>query len=79
MATVNDAKERILEKLATMDLDNMTLMDAGMYVDILKRITEIGEKSYADILKDTLETTRKSFAPCNEPVRLGMGLGGVKE
>ncbi len=79
MATVNDAKERILEKLATMDLDNMTLMDAGMYVDILKRITEIGEKSFADILKDTLETTRKSFTPCNEPVRLGMGLGGVKE
>lgn len=78
MATVNDAKERILEKLATMNLDSMTLAEAGMYVDILKRITEIGEKSYADILQETLETTRKSFNPCNEPVRLGMGLGGVK-
>ena len=78
MATVNEAKERILEKLATMDMDSMTLMDAGMYVDILKRITEIGEKSYTDILQETLEATRKSFAPCNEPVRLGIGLGGVK-
>lgn len=78
MATVNEAKERILEKLATMDMDSMTLMDAGMYVDILKRITEIGDKSYTDILQETLEATRKSFAPCNEPVRLGMGLGGVK-
>lgn len=78
MATINDAKERILEKLATMDLDSMTLMDAGMYVDILKRLTEIGEKSYTDILQETLEATRKSFAPCNEPVRLGMGLGGMK-
>lgn len=78
MATVNEAKERILEKLATMDMDSMTLMEAGMYVDILKRITEIGEKSYTDILQETLEATRKSFTPCNEPVRLGMGLGGVK-
>lgn len=78
MATINDAKEQILEKLATMDLDSMTLMDAGMYVDILKRLTEIGEKSYTDILQETLEATRKSFAPCNEPVRLGMGLGGMK-
>lgn len=78
MATINEAKNRILEKLATMDMDNMTLMDAGMYVDILKRLTEIGEKSYTDILQETLEATRKSFAPCNEPVRLGMGLGGVK-
>lgn len=78
MATVNEAKDRILEKLTAMDMDNMTLMDAGMYVDILKRITEIGEKSYTDILQETLEATRKSFAHCNEPVRLGMGLGGVK-
>ena len=78
MATVNEAKDRILERLATMDMDKMTLMDAGMYVDILKKITEIGEKSYADILQETLEATRKNFAPCNEPVRLGMGLGGVK-
>lgn len=78
MATVNEAKARILDKLATMDLDNMTLMDAGMYVDILKRITEIGEKSYADVIQETLEATRKSFSPCNEPVRLGVGLGGVK-
>lgn len=78
MATVNDAKARILDKLAEMDMDSMTLAEAGMYVDILKRITEIGEKSYTDILQETLEATRKSFSPCNEPVRLGMGLGGVK-
>ena len=78
MATVNEAKARILDKLATMDMDSMTLMEAGMYVDILKRITEIGEKSYTEILQETLEATRKSFNTGNEPVRLGMGLGGVK-
>ena len=78
MATVNDAKARILDKLAEINLDSMTLAEASMYVDILKRIAEIGEKSYADVLQEMLEATRKSFNPCNEPVRLGMGLGGMK-
>lgn len=42
MATVNDVKQKMLDKMYSMDLTHMTLMDAGQYVCILRSLNDIG-------------------------------------
>lgn len=62
MATINDIKSKMLDKMAAMDLDKMTLMDANQYVDILRKISEIGEKTYPEIMAEALTN---GFNGCN--------------
>ena len=62
MATITDVKNRMLDKLATMDLDKLTLMDANLYADVLNKLSSINEKSYAEILADVMS---KGFNGCN--------------
>lgn len=54
MATITDVKKRMLDKLATMDLDKLTLMEANLYVNVLNKLSSINEKSYAEILADVM-------------------------
>lgn len=62
MATVTDVKNRMLNKLANMDLDKMTLMDANQYADVLSKLAAINEKSYPEMMADIMS---HSFSGCN--------------
>ena len=54
MATITDVKNRMLDKLASMDLDKLTLMDANQYVDVLSKLASINEKSYPEMMADIM-------------------------
>ena len=76
MATITDVKNRMLDKLAAMDLDKMTLMDANQYVDVLGKLASINEKSYPEMMADIMS---HSFSGCNAGYalpRLGDTVGG---
>lgn len=75
MATITDVKNRMLDKLATMNLDNLTLMDANLYADVLSKLASINEKSYAEILSDVMS---KGFNGCNSGYALAR-LGDTAE
>lgn len=62
MATVMEIKNKMLDKMAAMDLDKLTLMDANQYVDILSKLASINEKSYPEILADVMSS---GFNSCN--------------
>lgn len=80
MATVNEIKAKLLDKLAAVDMDKMTLADAGQYVEILRRLSEINEKSYMEVLTEMMG---KGFnGGCyggHEPFVLGMAAGGAPD
>ncbi len=69
--TVADVKNRMLDKLAEMDLDSMTLMDANLYADVLKKLSDINEKSYTEIMADVFSRGINSCSSEHVPVRLG--------
>lgn len=78
MATVTDVKNKMLDKLAAMDLDGLTLMDANMYVDVLSKLAAINEKPYAEMLADAM--TRSLNGGCNAGYALAqLGDSGRKE
>ena len=64
MATITEVKNRMLDKLAAMDLDKLTLMDANLYADVLNNLASINEKSYAEILSDIM-SNMNGFGGCN--------------
>lgn len=78
MATVNDVKQKMLDKMYSMDLTHMALMDAGQYVSILRTLNDIGADSPYQALMDSCrmamgnaraETPGEAFA-------LGHAMGG---
>lgn len=74
MVTLAEIKQNMLNKLSEMDLDRMTLVDAGQYVTVLRTLSEIQEKSYYETLMDTLQNNRPTMP---EPIRLGDIQGGA--
>lgn len=79
MATVSEIKARMLEKLASVDLDKMTLADANQYVDILRKLAEMNEKSYTETLTDMLSAGFNGCRAGYEPFKLGMAVGGAPD
>ena len=77
MATITDVKAKALDKLYAMDLENVSLMDVSMYVDILHRLSDIGEKSYMETLVETMEKSFGKNQPAAELPTTGCVLGGV--
>lgn len=53
MATINDVKQKMIDKMYSMDLTHMTLMDAGQYVNILRTLNDIGADSPYQALMDS--------------------------
>ena len=53
MATINDVKQKMLDKMYSMDLTHMTLLDAGQYVSILRSLNDIGTDSPYQALMDS--------------------------
>lgn len=77
MVSVLEVKNKMLEKMAKMDLDNMSLMDAGQYAMLLRTLSEINDKDYmAELLKTLQETVRTNPSESLIPVCLGMAAGG---
>lgn len=54
MATIKDVKNAMLDKLMAMDLNNMSLMDAGQYAFVLKTLSEVNETTTTDALLETM-------------------------
>lgn len=77
MATITDVKAKALDKLYAMDLENVSLMDVSMYVDILRRLSDIGEKSCMETLVETMEKSFGKNQPAAELPITGCVLGGV--
>lgn len=76
MVTITEIKQKMLDKMSEMDMDQMTLFDAGQYVTILRTLSEITEKTYHEALVDAIQTN--VFRPTvPEPIRLGNAQGGV--
>ena len=75
MATITDVKNKMLDKLAAMDLDKLTLMDANQYVDVLSKLASINEKSYPEMMADIMA---KGFNGCNAGYTLPR-LGDIPE
>ncbi len=45
MATVNDVKQKMLDKMVAMDMTHMSLADMAQYVCILRSLSDLGEAS----------------------------------
>lgn len=71
MATVSEVKNMMLDKLAEMDLDKLTLMDANVFVDVLKKLSDINEKSYSEIMAEAFAHGMNSCHSGYEPIKLG--------
>lgn len=76
MATITEVKTKMLDRLDAMDLENMTLMDASLYVDVLRKLSDISEKSYMETLMETMEKGFGKSHSMAEPVALGLATGG---
>lgn len=78
MATVNDVKQKILDKMYSMDLTHMTLMDASQYVCILRTLNDIGADSPYQALMDSCRMAMKNVhaEKPGEAVALGYAMGG---
>lgn len=64
MATVTDVKHKMLDKLASMDLTHMSLMEVSQYVSILRTLADIGDDSPYNTLMQEL---RAKLAEMNQP------------
>lgn len=78
MTTITDIRTKVLSHMADMDLGSMTLMDISLYVDILRRVSDISEKPYLETLMDTM---KQGFNNCStekpsEAVGCALGLAG---
>lgn len=65
MANITTIRTKVLSHMADMDLGSMTLMDISLYVDILRRVSDISEKPY---LETIMETMKQGFNNCSTDV-----------
>ncbi len=78
MYTITDVKTKILSRMGSFDLETMSLMDISLYVDILRRVSDINEKPYLETL---METMKHGFNNCstektNAETGYALGLAG---
>lgn len=52
MAMVIDVKNKMLDKLAGMDMDKLNIEEMGQYAVVLRTLADISEKSYAEAMSD---------------------------
>ena len=76
MATINDVKQKMLDKMYEMDLTHMTLADAGQYVFILRSLNDIGADSPYQALMDSCRTAMNNLRP-EKPLEGFNGIGFV--
>jgi hypothetical protein len=76
MATITEVKAKMLDKLNSMDLEHMTIMDASLYVDVLRKLSDISEKTYIESLMETMEKGFGKTNPMPKPMAVGYALGG---
>lgn len=63
MATINDVKQKMLDKMYEMDLTHMTLADAGQYVFILRSLNDIGADSPYQTLMSSCLSAMNNMHP----------------
>lgn len=78
MATITEIKQKMLNKMNEMDLDRMTLADAGQYVMVLRTLSEIQDKPYHEALMDVIHNGFPKLT-MPEPIRLGDVPGGGQD
>lgn len=77
MATALEVKNKMLEKLAAMDLEHMNLMEAGQYAMVLRTLSEINDKDYMNELLHTLQdAVHKDPGESMLPICMAMASGG---
>lgn len=80
MATINDVKQKMLDKMYEMDLTHMNLADAGQYVFILRSLNDIGADSPYQVLMDSCRMAMNN-AHTEKPAEafgLGYAMGGAE-
>ena len=77
MVTVLDVKNKMLEKLMAMDVEHMSLADAGQYAMVLRTLSEVADKNYFDEMLRMLHNVSGAKAPENAVLGgIGLGSGG---
>ena len=77
MATISDIRSKVLSRMADMDLSDMSLVDLSMYVDVLRRVSDITEKPYMETLMDALGGSFNSCSTAKTSPAEGFALGLV--
>lgn len=57
MATVNDVKQKMLDRMAAMDMTHMSLADMAQCVCILRSLSDIGDESLCQSLMEMYRTS----------------------
>ena len=76
MVTILDVKTKALEKMMDMDLDPVSLEEMDKYVNILRTLTDVGDKGYMEKLFDTVAASGLAKSTNNTTDKCGYAIGG---
>lgn len=77
MNNVTNIKQKLLDRMATLEYDKMNLADLMMCVNMLRSLADMPEKSYMDTLSDMLKATATSKPESNLAQGIGCAIGSM--